>query len=414
VTLWRYEAEPLAGKTAATKVRGELAGGSGAEVRAALRRAGMQVVALHPVRETNAVTTPLRTAWRRHLRQRRRGARAEFFDGLSTLLESGLPLLESLDALRATHGGRRSSFGSLLLRVREAVRGGESFAEALDASPDWFDAIEVALVRAAEEGGTLAPALRALAERHERSNELAQKIAGALAYPVLVGTLGVGVVAFLATRTLPELVRILTDAGVAAPPLTVRVMNLGQALVTFGPLVVAGVVAVAIAAVILLPRVARSRVGPIVTSALDRNEPLLLRRMRVARIATGLAELLRAGVPLVAALRVLAPAIGASHHAARLREVAHAIEHGAPLADAFAKDATFDATFVRLLDLGAATGELPTLLERLGARERRATTRLVDRLAAFVEPLAILTLAALVGLVALAAVLPFFRLQEVL
>jgi len=110
---------------------------------------------------------------------------------------------------------------------------------------------------------------------------------------------------------------------------------------------------------------------------------------------------------------VLAPTAG-PRLGQTLTRARQEIEHGSPIALAFEDDTWFDAEFLRLLDLGHTTGELPSLLQRVGDRYRRSSERALDRFSALMEPAAILILAALVGTVALAAVLPLFRLQEVL
>ena len=90
------------------------------------------------------------------------------------------------------------------------------------------------------------------------------------------------------------------------------------------------------------------------------------------------------------------------------------VERGEELAEAMDDEIWFDAEFRRLLAIGQSTGELDSLLERIGQRYARQAKRLIDRLAALLEPCVILTLAVLVGLVVMAAILPLLRLQEVL
>ena len=205
--------------------------------------------------------------------------------------------------------------------------------------------------------------------------------------------------------------RILDDAEIETPALTARVLAVGN--------IVAGHwLALIFAGAVLIPtcwitlRRAAAHDGKL-ARAIDRIRPAFLRRNRVGALSTSLAELLRTGVPLTESLQVLAPTTGP--RLGRTLDQARAkVERGTPIAEAFQDDAWFDAEFLRLLDLGHATGELPALLERIGDRYRRSAERALDRYAALVEPAAILVLAALVGTVALAAVLPLFKLQEVL
>ncbi|MFG0317804.1 MAG: type II secretion system F family protein [Planctomycetota bacterium JB042] len=421
MSLWRYEAMPAGG---GAKVRGEVAADSAAGVRAQLRRAGLVALDLEPMkggRATKGTADESASAWRevwtRHLRTRRRSKKAELFDGVATLLECGLPLREAIESLKAstTTGGATATRG-LLLRLREALQDGDSLARAMRAEPAWFDGIEAALLEAGQHGGTLAAVLKTLADRHERADVLTGKLVSALSYPAIVTAVGLGVVVFLSTKTLPDLVAVLTDAGLEPPGLTLNVMACGEFLLRAGPWLLLGLPLLALAGLVVSRRLSGA---DRLAERLDRLRPALVRKMTSARIASGLAELLKAGVPLVEALRVLAPSIGGGGGGGGVRktslvEIAKEIEHGASVADAFSRDRTFDGEFLRLVDLGQKTGELPQLLARLGDRSRRSAERAVDRLAALLEPTAVLALAVLVGAVALAAVLPFFQLQEVL
>ena len=146
---------------------------------------------------------------------------------------------------------------------------------------------------------------------------------------------------------------------------------------------------------------------------LRRWSPHVLRKLAVARLSIQLAELLRTGVPMVDALRVVAPTTPGVTLRRRLLEAADRVERGEDIAAALDDEHWFDGEFQRLLQIGQTSGELDTLLDRLGHRYARQANRMIDRLATLLEPAVILTLAVLVGLVVMAAILPLLRLQEV-
>ena len=435
MTVWRYTAVPLERQAQASTRRGELAAESAAEVRASLRRIGLQVIDLRPLRRS--ATDPVNhnhLAWLRELhgsirsslegyfRGRRRHERAELYDGLATMLDSGLPLLEAVDTIIGSTKRRRCAVRSMLVQVREQLRGGSSLAQATTAHRSWFDASEVAMIEAGQLSGTLARVLRTLAERHERSGELSNKLIGALAYPAIVAMVGLGVVIFLSVKTLPDLTQILTHAGIETPALTAKVMALGQFLASHWLALIVLAVGLLVGWTVLSGLTAKRQIQW--PDRLRRLYPKVLRRMAVARVSLQLAELLRAGVPVVDALRVLAPTSsgGGSHSggggggslARQLHTAADRVERGDELAAALDDEHWFDGEFRGLLAIGQATGELDSLLERIGRRYARQAERLIDRLAALLEPCVILTLAVLVGLVVMAAILPLLRLQEVL
>jgi type II secretory pathway component PulF len=316
-----------------------------------------------------------------------------------------------VEVLRKAQVRSRSATGHVLMRLKEALKAGQTLSRALADDPYWFDPMEVAMVEAGQHGGTLPSVLRTLADRHERSGQLSHKLVAALAYPLLVSLLGLGVVVFLSTKTLPDLARILTDAGVEVPALTRHVMGAGMFLAEGWPWLLCGVLGFGLST--FLGKTLWSRHRSETRTRCPRYLPQLVRRMRAGALASSLAELLRSGVPMVEALRVLAPTAGFLALRQMLLSAAHRLEHGVELSEAFREGGWFDE-FLRLLDLGQSTGELPALLERISRRYVRSAERQLDRLSAFLEPAAVMALAVLVGIVALSAVLPLFQLQEVL
>lgn len=429
MSVWRYEAIDLRDPARPAERKGEIAGETPAEVRAALRAVGLQVLSLKEERAVRRL--PVRGgrdarriaeretsdggAMSRWLRSRRVQERADAFDALATLLASGVPLLECFDTLISAGEAMPRELRKTLVAMREDLRSGASLSVAMRSHFSWFDPAEVAMVEAAQLGGTLPTVLRELAERQERSAKLGQRLVSAMAYPAIVGCVGLGVVVFLATKTLPQLSGILVSAKLEVPRLTVVIMAIGQALARWWWLLGFAVVGSLVGLSVGLPAL-MTRMAPARRSRFDRMIPLAVRRLAVARAILRVAELLRSGVPLVESLRVAGPAhrgltVGLS---LALSSAADRIEQGSDVATALEQPAWFDAELRRLVAVGEASGELELVLVRLGERYERQVSRLVDRLASTLEPTVIIVLAALVGTVVMAAILPLVRLQEVL
>ena len=409
MSLWRYRATSL---HTGVLTRGELAGASAAEVRAALRNSGLRPVEVRPLRaKPLAIIRAAGPVFSSHLRRRRTEQRAEFYDGLATMLGAGVSLHEALSTI--ARSARRHEGRAMRLELAEAVREGRSLADAMGDHASWYDAAECAMVRAGQARGELGSVLRSLSDRHQQSGELAGKLIGALAYPALVACLGVGVATFLSVKTLPELVGVLEEADVVVPRLTELVMTAGQWL--FRHVLLLGVGAVVLCIFCgVLPTLAQ-RIG-IGTARLSRFVPGVFRRMALASALQCLADLVRTGVPLVDALRVVAPTargLAAGGLGTVLQEGASKLEQGQRITDVFCDPVWFTDEHRRLLTIGETTGELEAVLERIATREGRKARRKVDRLARLLEPAAVLALAAVVGLVVLAAVLPLVRLQEI-
>jgi type II secretory pathway component PulF len=235
-----------------------------------------------------------------------------------------------------------------------------------------------------------------------------------LTYPAIVSCVGVGVVMFLSTKTLPDLVGILRDAGVEPPGLTLGLMTVGRALWQHGVTVLVLGAAIAFIGGGVFVKL---RPGHQLPRWTRRLVPACARRALLARAWSGLAELLRTGVPLIEAMRITAPTVGGligSSLAAGLRGAADAIERGSAVVDALADDIWFDDECRRLVSIGESAGELPDILSRLAERSHRSAVRSIDRLASVLEPAVILLLAVIIGFVVMGAVLPILRLQEII
>lgn len=414
--LWRYTAiaagEAVGGGGA--PARGEIAADSAADVRAALRRAGLIAVRVRRVRSGGAGGSwPGRGALLRHLRRRRAHIKADLFDALATMHGAGIPLAEALRTIAGGSGSRAGRSRAMVAVLHAELTGGRSLADSMRSMPSWFDDAEAAMMDAGERSGEVNAVLVSLRDRRRRQGELGQKVAGALAYPALVFVAGVLVAVFLSTRTLPELTRTLSEAGVGVPALTEVVMHAGAGVAAWFWLAPALAIGAVLGAMVLR---GVSRVAGFAPPSAP--SPRVCRTALLGDAMLGLAELLRTGVPMVDALRLTAPTLHGPWSGvlrARLLDTADKVERGESVSAAVEGDHRwFNAETARLLHIGETSGELHTVLNDIGERLRRSARRSVDRIAGTLEPIAILLLSVFVGLVVFAAVLPLTRLQEAL
>jgi type II secretory pathway component PulF len=391
---------------------GETAGTSAYEVRATLRKAGLQVERMDPVvvRQPPRWAAGFARAWQGRQRGARRLARADLCDALATLLEAGMPLEQALAGLAASTA-RPIAERRLLRDLRDQVRAGTALSEAVAAHPDWFDAFDAALLRSGQQAGDLVAALQSLATVHLRAGALGQKLAAALAYPAILLIAGLAVWQFMSLRVLPQLADLLIQGHHQPPWLTMAVMGLGRGLATWWPLALVAAVALAV----LTRRLAARLPG---ASALARLAALtpwarFRAKARVALIALALARLRRGGVTLLDALQVVAETVADRAVRAVLIAGMDALRRGEDLSTVLAAASpTIDAEFAQLVQVGEQSGELTTMLERIGERYQRAADRAAERLAAVLGPLAILVLAGLIGVLVMACILPLARLGD--
>jgi general secretion pathway protein F len=407
--LFRYRAVEIA---TGRRHTGEQRGHSAYDVRANLRRIGLEIDHLEEVVAADT-TQGWRAAVRRALDaracRRRRVAKADLCDGLATLLQAGVPLEQAVTSLAAT-GTRPVAERRLLETLRDRLRSGSGFAAAVADHPGWFERFDIALLEAGQQAGDLINTLLSLSLYHQRAGAMGQKLLVALAYPVVLVIAGIGAVEFMSFQTLPPLVDMIVQARREPPWLTTTVMGIGQGIAFWWPVVLIAVGALVIGFRRWVGRVpVDSRLGRLVYG----NVLARMRgRVRVAHLAMALARLRRAGMPLADALLVVSDTVEDRALRQLLAEAVEALRRGEDLSSVLGTSPLLDPEFAQLLHLGERSGELTEMLERIAERYQRAADRVGERLGAILGPVAIIVLACLIGTVVMASVLPLMQLGE--
>lgn len=408
---WRYKArDPNTLEIVSSVIQAD----TDTAARSALRKAGLRPIHIKPIQNTLTGHSGLTRLTQRHLRSRRIHKKADLYDSMATLLDAGIPMAKTLRTM-ATSGSGRRQISTLTNTLADSIHSGTSLGDSMREHQAWFDDAEIAMINAGQQSGEMSAILHRLAERQSRSGELSSKITGALAYPMLVTVIGVGVTIFLSTKTLPELVGILIDADIDPPRLSMWVMAIGQEAWHYGFWILLGFLVILIASGFGMG-VLRKRSSGQMPKIIAKITPRVFLRIRTSEAMLSLSELLETGVTLVDALRVVAPTMRGflgSLLAGAFETAASQIEQGQPVSCIFEDSVWFSEEHRQLMTAGEAAGELSRTLDRIGNRDLRSARRLLDRFAAMIEPAAIVFLAVLVGTVVMAAVLPLIRLQEI-
>lgn len=381
------------------------------DVRAGLRRIGLDVKSLESIEAGVAAGwwSPLAAAWQSRLRRQRRLVKADLCDGIATLIQAGLPLEQAVSSLVASPA-RSKQERFLLHHVRDQLREGRPLSGACADHPDWFDRFDVALLEAGQQAGDLIGTLLSLARHHQRAGAVGQRLFVALAYPAVLLAAGIAALIAMSFTTLPQLTALIIQAKQEPPWLTMQVMTLGQGLVHWWPLALLAMVGAMIGGRALVNRI-------VPNSLLGRwwfGNPLARARsrIRVAILAETLAQLRRAGLPLTDALQVATETVSERALAALIGQSITAVRNGEDLSAVLGRSHLLDPEFAQLLQLGERSGELTGMLERIAERYRRASERTTERLAALLGPLAIVLLAALIGVLVIACALPLMKLGD--
>ena len=385
--------------------KGVLQADTARAARASLRERGLNPLQIDAVSETGA------QARRGRLRAGLSGAQLALLTRqLATLVASGLPIDEALQALAEGSEGRlRTQVVSLRARVME----GASLAAAMAEFPETFPSLFRASIAAGESAGKLDRILLRLADYAETRDALRRKILLALTYPILLAVVALAVVAGLMVWVVPQVIGVFSQYQQTLPLPTRVLITISEAARDYALPVGLILVAAALGALLLL----RSETRRERLHALLLRVPLLgrlLRASETARFARTLALLVGSAVPLLEALAIAAQVVDNRALRQALARVALRVREGQPFSRALADTREFPPVAVRLIASGEKSGRLDEMLFEAAAHQERELDTALGVAMAALGPGVILVVGGLVLFIVLAILLPIFELNTLI
>ncbi|NTU59792.1 MAG: type II secretion system F family protein [Deltaproteobacteria bacterium] len=325
----------------------------------------------------------------------------------ATMIDAGLPLVQCLDILSTQQ--ENPTFKEILLKVKEDVEAGNTFADALAKHPSVFDRLFVNLVAAGEVGGILDTILNRLAAYIEKAMNLKKKVKGAMVYPATVVAVAVLVVAIILIFVIPVFQSMFAGAGKALPAPTLFVIALSNftkkyflliAIVLF--LIVAG-----------LKRVYRTDKGRASFDRLFLKLPILgplIRKVSVAKFTRTLGTLISSGVPILEGLDVVAKTAGNYVVEQAIIKTRESISEGRTIAEPLKETKVFPPMVVQMIAVGEATGALDQMLSKIADFYDTEVDEAVGALTAAIEPLLMVFLGGAIGGLVVSMYLPVFQM----
>ncbi len=328
---------------------------------------------------------------------------------LATLLGAGLPLDEVLTSVAEQID--RPALSLALNRAREEVVQGSSLYQALEAQGQVFSPLYVNMVKVGESSGTLDQVLAQLADLQENQARTRSRIRAAMTYPALMGLIGSGVLFLLFVFVVPQITRMLDNLGMELPLMTRLLIGMGDLLSSSWWLLLL----LAILAVIFLRRYARSEKGSLALHRRALQLPLMGRLnlfTATARLSRTLATLLQSGVPLLTALDIARGLISNKILRRALADTAVSIREGEGLAAPLQRSGVFPRLLVQMAAAGEKSGQLEKMLLRAAQSYEQQVELSIAALLPLLEPLMILIMGSVVGVVVMAILLPIFQASQ--
>jgi len=333
----------------------------------------------------------------------------DFTKQMATLLTSGIKLTEALSVLTLQTSDVR--FRNALCDIRDRVVTGESFTDALKDYSDYFDVIYVSMVRVGEVTGILGQSLLTIATFMEKRRRVEAKIKTAMVYPVVLIFFCLAAILVLTTLVIPKIGNEIARAGRELPWITRRLMDVGYVLTSWWLLLV---IAVVVGFIWGLKRFLKTSRGAYLRDKFLLSLPLfgpLIKQRVVARFASTLSTLLGSGLAMAESLRVVAEVTGNTLMKRAIKQARERILAGADIATPLRDSGVIDPAIAHMVAVGEKSGELETMLKSISDNLESSSDIVIERLSAAVEPLIIIIMAAVIGVIAYATILPILEVS---
>jgi type IV pilus assembly protein PilC len=334
---------------------------------------------------------------------------AIFTRQLATMIDAGLPLVQSLEVLSSQQEDK--VFKKIIREIKEDVEGGSTFAGALKKHPAAFNELFTNLVVAGEEGGILDTILNRLAVYIEKAEALKKKVKSALIYPATIVTVAVAVVMILMLFVIPVFETMFSSAGQSLPLPTLIVLAISKMIKKY--------IIFFIPAIILLfflfKRYYQTQNGKAVVDRLLLKLPVfgpLFRKIAVARFSRTLGTLVSSGVPILDGLSIVSRTSGNRAIEIAIMNARASIREGETIAEPLNRSALFPPMVIQMISVGESTGALDSMLSKIAEFYEEEVDVAVANLTSLLEPMLMIFLGVVIGGVVIAMYLPIFNMAS--
>ena len=328
---------------------------------------------------------------------------------LATLLGSSIPMIGAFTAVidQCEHLDLKSA----LMDIREQISQGSTMSDALESHPHFFSELYVNMVRAGEAGGNLDTVLARVAEYLHNQNRNKSKVMAALTYPLIMLIIGGGVVIVLLAFVVPKMMEVIEEQGAALPLPTEILLGISNFVQAYWWLLLAGFF-------VLGGIYMRARQTPGGKLWIDTNVlkiPLigkLIRKASVSRFAMTFATLLESGLPVLEAMSVVRKVVDNALLANALEDIRKKVAEGADIATPLKNSKIFPPVVGYMVAVGEESGRLEELLKKTAEAYDEEVEIASQKMTAMLEPVMIVFMAAIVGFIVMAILLPIIQMSN--
>ena len=330
---------------------------------------------------------------------------------LATLLGAGIPLDNSLSSI--IEQNVNPSLKKVIAAIKESISEGEPFSQALKKHDRLFPNMYVNMVRAGEASGGLDKVLSRLADFGDKQEALKSRLTAALIYPFFMALVGAGILFILITYVVPNIVHVFEEMDQALPLPTIILINVSSFLNSYWW----ALLIILLLAFISFKIVVKSRTGKYVWDLVKLKMPVsgaVVRKAIIARFSSTMKSLLESGVQIIDALEIIKRIVDNVHITKVIDEAIEHINKGKSMAAAFSNSPWFPAMFIQMVAVGESSGQLEEMFEKVSEASERDVDTAILGMTSLIEPVMIVTMGLVVGLIVLSILLPIFEMNQMI
>jgi type IV pilus assembly protein PilC len=334
---------------------------------------------------------------------------AVFTRQLATMIDAGLPLVQSLEILSSQQDSK--VFKNIIRKIREDVEGGSTFAGALQKHPLTFNELFTNLVAAGEEGGILDNILNRLTSYIEKSESLRKKVKSALIYPSTIVAVAIIVVMILMIFVIPVFETMFKSAGQTLPLPTLIVLTLSKLIKKYVIFIIPGIILF----FYLMKKYHHTESGKTVIDRLLLKVPVfgtLFKKISVARFSRTLGTLVSAGIPILDGLNIVSGTAGNKTVETAILNARTSIQEGETIAEPLGRSGIFPPMVIQMISVGESTGALDSMLSKIADFYEEEVDVAVANLTSLLEPFLMMFLGVVIGGVVISMYLPIFEMAS--
>ena len=327
-----------------------------------------------------------------------------FTKQLANLLQAGVQLGDALKIISQIFKPSQD-FKEVVEGLYNSLKEGKSFGEALSAYPGYFSQSYISMIKAGEESGFLATTCRRIAENLESKSKLKSFIISSLIYPAVMVVVAIIAIGVMLGYVFPKFLDIYESYDRTLPFITRILLNISNFISAYWIYLLGGIVLIIAALTLYF----QSESGKKKMDQVVLKIPVLrslINSLMINRLASSMGNMLKNGVPLLKALQISRRVVSNTLYKQALQRISLQVERGGSLAEAMGQYDLFDELVVYMIGVGEQTGNLADMMVQIEEQFREKYKNSLERLMKLFEPLLILVVGCIIGLIVIAMMLP--------